>query len=467
MNERDSYYNRDMIEINLKDLLLAVILYWKKVLVIAVIFAILAAGYVGIKGLTAFLDKDSASETREEYLRLVDDYERNSAQIKQKIEDIESELERQKAYRESSVMLLIDPYNVHTEKVSYFVDTNYEIAPSQYFQNPDYTFTIANAYAAEIEGIDFDEVINASGGKKLTTHNPVSGSILKLVSAVVKPDTGIVEITIYGKTDEQVDLLRYSIDEVLAAKKDEYDRLIGAHNLALLSDTRVVSVNKDFVLLRDTFNTNYDTLSEELDTTKQTFSELEMPVNNVPTKRNIAKRVIKYLVLGGVVGLFLAVFGVVAYFALGNKLLNPEDMSRRFGVRVLGTLNTQEAKGINRLAAKCLGIPAEESNSEYITSSLKLHTQGKSYDKIMLVGTASDEEMNKLKDIISPKLNNINVEVAGNVTNSSKALKELESGNIGVICVEKYQKSSYEAIESELQIVEATNHDVIGAVVLA
>ena len=466
MSENQLNYQQDMVEVNLKDLFFSVLLHWKKILIVALIVALLISGYIGVKGLSEFSDRDASSEKRAEYQRLVDDYERNVAQIQKKIDDIESELVRQEKYRETSLMLLIDPYDVHTEKFSYYVDTNYEIAPSQYYQNPDYTDTIANAYAAEIDGIDYDDVISEASGKALTTHNPVSGSNLKLVTTAVKPDTGIVEVTIYGDTDEQLDLLRKAITEAIQTRKADFDRLIGTHNLELLSDTRKVSVNKDFVALRDTFNTNFETLSTNLETTKDSLSELEMPVNNVPSRRNIAKRVIKYFVLGGIAGLLMMACAIAVYLIGANALINPEDLSRRHGIPVLGTFAITDQGPLNKLVQKWMGITESAEAGEYIASSLKLRTQGKAYDKVLLTGTASDEDIDKLRIAMEQVLKDTPVVVAGNVNKSPKALSELKGENIAVVCVEKCWESSSDAISGGVQLIKATNHDIVGAVVL-
>lgn len=467
MNDTQSYSQQEFVEINLKDLLLSVLLHWKKILAAALVMAILASVLVGVKDFIALSDKDASAAKSDEYNRLVEDYERSSAQLQKKIEDTELELVRQEKYRETALMLLIDPYDVYTEKFSYFVDTNYEIVPSQYYQNPDYTATIASAYVSEIEGMDFDSVLSNAGKTKYTTYNPVSGNTLKLVNAVAK-GSGIVEITIYGDNDEQLDIIKDSIVETLTAKQAEFSRLIGNHSLELISSGRKVSVNKEFVALKEAFNKNFETLTADLDDAKTSLSELSMPANTVPSGKNLVKRTIKYFVIGGVVGAFLACFALALYLVGSNKMMNPEELTRRFSVPVLGMMNSDAMPKVKSLLARGLGVvpnASSEDAAEYIASSFKLHTKDKPYKKLVLVGTASEEDMDKVRDSISPLLEGVEIVVAGDTNKSPKALREI-ADDATIVCVEKWQKSNMNDIENEVRTVKAAGNSPVGVVVV-
>lgn len=467
MNDTQSYSQQEFIEISLKDIILSVLLHWKKILAVALVMAILASLYIGAKDFITLSDKDAAAAKSDEYNRLVEDYERSSAQLQKKIEDTELELVRQEKYRETALMLLIDPYDVYTEKFSYFVDTNYEIVPSQYYQNPDYTATIASAYVSEIEGMDFDSVLNDAGKTKYTTYNPVSGNALKLVNAVAK-GSGIVEITIYGDNDEQLDIIKASIVETLTAKQDEFSRLIGNHSLELISSGRKVSVNKDFVALKEAFNKNFETLTADLDDAKVALSELSMPANTVPSGRNLLKRTIKYFVIGGLLGAFLGTFAVAVYLIGTNKLMNPEEITRRYSLPVLGMMNSDAMPRVKRLLAKGLGVVTDASpdeEAEYIASSFKLHAMDKPCSKLLLLGTAGEEAMEAVKEKIGSLLDGVEIVVAGDTNKSSKALLEL-AGDAAIVCVEKWQKSSLGDIERELRTIRAAGKNIVGAVVV-
>ena len=467
MNDTQSYSQQEFMEINLKDLILSVLLHWKKILTAALIMAILASVLVGVKDFIALSDKDASAAKSDEYNRLVEDYERSSAQLQKKIEDTELELVRQEKYRETALMLLIDPYDVYTEKFSYFVDTNYEIVPSQYYQNPDYTATIASAYVSEIEGRDFDSVLNDAGKTKYTTYNPVSGNALKLVNAVAK-GSGIVEITIYGDNDEQLDIIKDSIVETLTAKQAEFSRLIGNHSLELISSGRKVSVNKDFVALKEAFNNNFETLTADLDNAKTSLSELEMPANTVPSGKNLVKRTIKYFIIGGVLGAFLACFALALYLIGSNKMMNPEELTRRFSVPVLGMMNSDAMPKVKKLLANGLGLATNASSedaAEYIASSFKLHTKDNRCSKLLLLGTAGEEDLESVKEKVDTLLDGVEVVVAGDINKSSKALRELTE-DAAVVCVEKWQKSNLSDIENEMRTIKAAGKSPVGVVVV-
>ena len=467
MNDSQSYDKQDLVEIDLRDLFLSVLLQWKKVFIIALLIALLASGYVTAKGLSAYYDRESAAEKSEEYQRLRNDYERNVAQMEKKINDIEAELVRQEMYGETSLILLINPYEVHTEKISYFIDTNYEIAPSQYYQNPDYTATIVNAYAAEIEGIDFDGIINSGSQTKLTSHNPVSGSGLKLVNTVTKPESGIIEITIYGDSDARVELMKKAIIEKLSAKKGDFDQLIGTHNLEVLSDTKKVLVNKDFVALRDTFNANFDTLSTNLEKAQQELDGLDVPVNNVPSRRNTAKKAIKYFVAGGILGAILGCCWIAWRLMFTGKLMSVDALEKKSNISILGVIAKSQPGRIKKWILEQQGIHAgmnADDMAEYVASNIRLKSNEKSR-KIMLFGTVSEEDLELVKSMLSQELDGRIIEIAGDINKSSKAIKTLAE-DADIICVEKLQKSNYADVSNEVRIINGTGKNIIGTVLM-
>ena len=357
MNDMKSYFSRDTMEVKTKDLFLSVLLRWKKVLLIALIFALLLSGYVVLNGVKKLGDNASILETQAEYQRLLDDYERNRAQAEKKIEDIETELDRQGKYRDTSVMLLVNPYAVHVERISYFVDTDYEIVPSQYYQNPDYTNTLTNAYTQEIDGMDFDEVvIKASGDSSLNTHNPVNGNNLRLVTTMVKDESGIFTVTIYGDSSERVDVIKEAITEQIESRKADFDKMIGTHNLEVVSETSTVSVVKDFVMLRDAFNSNYDKASADLEVAKTNLDNLEEPKDSTISMRNIIERAVKYFILGFIVGLAIAVLLVAGYLVQGEKLLNPIAFARELSIPSMGVISEKNRRGLTGKLEKLVGM---------------------------------------------------------------------------------------------------------------
>ena len=73
-----------------------------------------------------------------------------------RIDNLENNLEQQQYIQERSIMLEMDPYNIYEAIISYYVDTNYEIVPELYYQDPNYTAVITNSYNAAIQRLDLD-----------------------------------------------------------------------------------------------------------------------------------------------------------------------------------------------------------------------------------------------------------------------------------------------------------------------
>ena len=108
-------------EIDLKDLIFAVLKKWRFVIVLAFGFAALLGGYKCVKELLNHRDAEFVAEAREEYETGLKRYEQSKKGYERNIEDLAASITYQEAYKENSVLLKVDPYNKGVASADIFV----------------------------------------------------------------------------------------------------------------------------------------------------------------------------------------------------------------------------------------------------------------------------------------------------------------------------------------------------------
>lgn len=87
-----------------------------------------------------------------------------------------------------------------------------------------------------------------------------------------------------------------------------------------------------------------DQLDISLKQKTKELSELAEPKNNLLSKGSVLKSAVKYAVLGGVLGAFIAVFFLCVAFLMSDKLVNEKELKRRYGIMVLGVFRRNDKK---------------------------------------------------------------------------------------------------------------------------
>ena len=118
MNNQKSYSTETPL-INLVDLLWSILLHWKSVVVIALIFAALAGLYKGITEYKKYLDKEYVSSQEAAYQNAMDYYTYEKQRLESRVSIIKDEIIRQDEYAEKSILLNTDPYETYSSVLVY------------------------------------------------------------------------------------------------------------------------------------------------------------------------------------------------------------------------------------------------------------------------------------------------------------------------------------------------------------
>lgn len=166
---------------------------------------------------------------------------------------------------------------------------------------------------------------------------------------------------------------------------------------------------------------------------------------------------------------------IIAFGALMSaKLLNPEDVKNRFGLRVIGQLPGKRVKKpfafVSCWFAKFGGITATPEDydrlAKMIGTSIKsdLASREGDYKKIAFTGMVGAEE---LKSVVSALGMDgaYSVVCAADVLTNAESIEKLAAADC-VVLVEKQEQSTFADITKELEALKAWNKTVLGAVVV-
>ena len=468
--ENRDFYQEEEYEISLMDLVWYILRQWRTILLTMVILGILLGGYGGLKEFQKYNDREQVQKSQEAYEAAVLAYESQKSQLENKLSYLVKDLEQQKSFEENCLMLQIDPYNVYIHSASYYVNTNYEIAPELFYQNPNYTSVITNSYKSAVDKIDFDSIIATEERPLLTVVNPTTTG-KRMVTTTTDSGNGILNITVFADNQERADALFSSIDETLRTQEVLLNTVIGEHSLGLLSEKSYVDVDGDFSTLQDNFANKTATINDGITKTNQELSALTNPVNDTPTIKSVLKQLVKFGIIGALAGFALAAGYFFVQVLLKDRIISTFAIESRYNLPVLGVYHSN-GKGFSKVDAYCekkLGLltgASTDKQVQYIVSNLLIFQKTAPEDhKVVLIGTVSQNQLQEFRDSLQAQLKNRKVVAAGNLFESSTAVDALGENSI-VIDVESWKTSVHKDVQKALRLVHASGNVNAGFVVI-
>ena len=283
----ETNYQYKTMEIHLNEYLWAALRHWRSILVVFVSFGIIFAGIGGIREFVRYKDDELRNKLQTEYDEELDKYLVEKNHLEKKLENLKEQLARQEAFEDTSIMLKIDEYDVAERIVTYYIDTDYEIVPELYYQNPNYTAVITNFYRTALNRVNYDLAVASDSEPNLTIRNPVSGNNKKIMNINTDAENGILTIVIYGDNEERVNSLYGLVESEIQKEYKVLNDVIGTHNLLLLSDLSKRDIDVDFGNIQSSYESKTEDILDGIKKTNKQLDELKKPKNNFPTKKSV------------------------------------------------------------------------------------------------------------------------------------------------------------------------------------
>lgn len=464
----DNVNKQEEYEIRLGELFWAVLRHWRGIVIVMVIAGILLAGFGAVREYKKYRDPVAREEAEKAYELEVEQYDRSRKAAETKIENLKEWVDRQDVYKDSSLVLLMDPYDIYKATVVYYIDSAYEILPEMSFQNPNYTRTLVNSYASAINRLPFDDIIDLPGEPDLTTEYLVSGYNKKICSVSSDADNGLLTITVISDTDARGEALLKAIKREMTDNEAFLNKVIGEHSISIVGENVEHTIDLDIANLQTKYTTDYDNNVSELEKTEKQLEDMKEPVKTVHSRMTIIKQCIKYGIVGLILGLIVTAFILAVSVFSRRRIISIDSLQKNSGFSVLGVISSSEKKmnRFDRLVASKLGFgglndPA--SIDAYAVSTVRLKTEPGS--TLQITGTADESKLKAAAELLTEKISDRTIRLVGDISRSADAVNGLVKG-IPTVCVEQWPSSRYDEIGRELELLRVSENECIGILVV-
>ncbi len=473
---------RDNMEIDLMDFALYILRRWKVLLICMVLGAIVAGTFGYVRSAVTVSKSTGEPVTRSASNRqaLKDKLTEQSAEFaelsaEQYLESIESYNDVLEHGRRSLILNLnpyeaarltsmfhIDGSNDNSDIVVVVNDSTYSTMNTNVGGNN----SIATAFNNELLSGDVIEEIKSALGKEgmddasVNEIIRISGEGCSLLSVYVYGENENDVRAVMTVLDEHIDTVITKVsnafgckiepmDSYLSVGADDYLLDIQNKNTYNLATIRNSFVNIPAQLTVDEKAYFTELIADKGDILGETAEGVEInTADDTMVVRTVNK---KYIVLGFVVGLFLAAFAFALIYVLSGKIHTADDLRGVFGLSVIGEAksDTSEFGLLSQRAA----IGASKLGSE----------------NVYIMGASDDETSSRIRNAICAEMsegNSLNsVKAGSSAVNDAVSMKELSESD-AVVLVEKIDKSRFEDIAREVELCQKFDVKILGAVVV-
>lgn len=444
-------------EIDLKDLMFAVLHKWRPILLIAVVLAVVLGGYKAVSVYRQQNDAEVIKESEESYQEELKVYEKTKEACEREIENLLTDIDNQQKYLEESILMNMSAYDIWEADTELFVRTDYVIMPNMVYQNVDYTNTILRAYKSALTNTEFlDDIAKKAG---------IDTRYLKELIDITAADN-LITIKVKHNEEKAAKALMKDILSGVEASQTKIAESIGEHTVSTVNSSIGSMVDLDLANTQKTERDRLIQLNDSLETKQAELEELEEPKKAATSTTAAIRSGVKYAVLGGVLGAFLVIFGVCVAFLMSDKLYSEKELRNRFKLKVLGVLPAgKKAKGIDAWLNRLEGRACGEESQEYSLIAANIRNYAEKAGTLLVAGNAHEDLIKSVAGRIAEELGNMEVIVGGDMLQNVNALKTLPEVD-GVILVEQCRVSSYGRIELEVEKILDLQKEVVGCVVL-
>ncbi len=463
-------------EIGLNWLVYRVLRGWRSIVIWAIVIAIVA----GLGSLTLYgikcLDPKYLQEQEANFNRAYASWEATIENYEAQLENLEEAQEEQTEYNDNSVLMKIDPLRQFNASFEMYVYYDYQIMPDMAYQNVDMSDRILKAYATYMTNGELQQYVIDN-----LSYDIERRYLSEILSVSVDYGNNMISVSVTNQSAEYCQEMLNLVRTALMTKYEDINVTIAEHTLTTTNSSAYETVN---LSLQETQKANLQAVTNLNMTKQEVFEAYEEwkldEEGREPTPEYTLfeqiKNSIKMFIIGGVVG--AVVVAVIIAFAalLSGKLLNPEDVKNRFGMRVIGQLPAKRVKKpfafVSRWFAKFGGITATPEDYDRlakmvgtsIKSDVSARAEAADWKKIAFTGTIAAEELEAVVASLGMDAS-LSAICAPDVLTNAESIEKLSEADC-VVLVEKQEVSTLADITKEIEALKAWNKTVLGAVVV-
>ncbi len=394
------------------------------------------------------------------------------------IRERERDVRQKKDYLDHSIVMQINPYCVSEGSLSYYIECEGDKE------------NLATAYIAYILGGEMLEDLNEEDGDVpvedlqylisciKSSNSKVKDSVLS-DNGEIQNDSAVFVIQIKMPTGDLCETYIKRIEKLMVDYSSRLRSEMKEHKLTLLASAQLEVTDLDIQNYQSNMLNDYMTVINSL----QAMPTEHQKTPDVQKEKDISMAdvlpsVLRYFVLGLILGACLACLVLSILYFFGGRLQNIEFFQPQFDMPLIGVVRTSGRKKtlfsfIDSLIFKLRGglhakISFEEQKKIAIVNLqaiISRNFRDEGAKKIMLAGTINDRDIVELCDCFCTEINGVSLSTYMQIIFQSSALKELENYD-AVLFLEKQDQSYSELIAYERKLALDRGVKVLGTIVL-
>lgn len=441
--------HKDERVIYIKDLLFAVLYRWRTVLIVALALALLLGGYRGISLGSNEIDSTASEEA-------MADYEHQSQTLELEIDRLEDRIDAFSTYINSSPFMTLNPHNVYVSELYLYV------AP---------VFAENVPFEGELDPAD--RLLGAYRQLLLSKEN------LNTVAQALDMDGANMEVIVDVSCDYTADMLsvfvRQADDTKAKAVLDVLQtavnnaqttvlEIMGEHKMSVLGSSTTQCNDESLALLQSKKNEELFAMKESLKVRIAEQDALVAPAVQPVSSKQILVSAVKYAVLGGVLGFFLAACVIVLVHLARNKVYSRRTLEDQTGLHILGCIPSNKKQcaidlWLRKLEGRCVEAP--EQHSALVAAQIR-NLCGTEC-ALLLSGAAGADD--RLPILNALETAGCTVIANGDLLCTAETVSAMERCT-GIVLLEQCGKSRYAAVQEAAMQAQAIGKPVLGCVLI-
>lgn len=346
-------YMKNEREISLWDLFWAVCLQWRKIILGAVICAVLMGAFSFYKSNSEIQQEKAAADTPLESVTL----EEEQMELAQLYIEYRTLQEQERQYAEKSPIMQMDGTKVYRGDVSLYVDNHHETTYPVIEKN-DNTDALVKYYESLLTSQQLSsEICSIYGG--LAEDSLYYGELIDI--STEEEGEGILAASVYAEDKEVCGKILQLVQDIVHANKEEAEKQFGTHDVNVISngcvqtsDVYVINLQRDSLSRSHGYFNSLTSLQTQLTPEQLNYiavyegnlkksAEQNEAAEAVPAEEK-ASVSIKYILVGIVGGAFVVFCFCVLFYILDAKIRLEDDLESSLNEKVLGKVILTEKK---------------------------------------------------------------------------------------------------------------------------
>lgn len=454
-------------EIDLRDLMFAVLHRWKMIFIIVLCPAVLLGGWRFFNIYKSRSNAEYTQEVQEQYINNLETYENTKTLYERELENIKTNIVKEEEYLSNSVLMNLSPYDIHEATADIYIETEYQIMPEMAYQNNDYTDSIFLAYQSALTSAAFlKDIASITDLDEQYIRELVSVDRrnVTIEEIAYNKATNILTVRVKNDTEKTAAALLDAIIEKAEEIQPIFSQNIGRHTFKIINRSVGTGVDLDLAEKQQKKSKGLTDLRSTLSNKEKAIAELQEPAAIQSAFAAALKSGIKYGVLGGGLGFFAAILFTSATFLLSDKLYSAKELKQRFDVRTLGEIHICNKKK-NRIDAWLTALEGSTTvQNEYALIAANICNYKNECNNVLITGSIPESQLKQIHEKLSIQIPELKLHIGKNLTQEASTLKELPKYD-GVILVEQRRESRFNVIEKEVESITDMKKQIIGCII--